>query len=62
MKIAKHLDVIFKVLITLEALKLTELFVVFFVKRNEAIFPVSIAFFSIFLIAQRNLSGEILKT
>jgi len=49
-KIAKHLDVIFKVLITLEGFKLTELFVVFFVKRNEAIFPVTIAFFSIFLI------------
>ena len=53
MKIAKHLDVIFKVLITLEALKLAELLVVFSVKKNEAIIPVSIAFFSIFLITRK---------
>jgi len=53
MKIAKLLEVIYKVLISLEVLKLIELFVVFSVKGNKAIIPVSVALLAIILTTKR---------
>lgn len=49
MKITKTLDVIYRVLLLLELLKMLELFVVFAIKKNEAVIFVSMAMITMFL-------------